>query len=146
MFSWVKLAHLANWADAKCAGDFPKEHAVRSISTDTRSLQAGDVFVALRGERFDGHDHTADAVAKGAIAIIAERQTSAVAPHFLVPDSLRALATVGARLRDRFSGKVVAVTGSAGKSSTKEMVSVFLGERAVKSPASFNNLLGVSKT
>ncbi|MCB0417514.1 MAG: UDP-N-acetylmuramoyl-tripeptide--D-alanyl-D-alanine ligase [Bdellovibrionales bacterium] len=146
MFSWVKLAHLANWADAKCVGEFSKDHTVRAISTDTRSIEAGDVFVALRGERFDGHDHTADAAAKGAVAVIAERQTPAAIPHFVVKDSLRAFATIGARLRDRFQGKVVAVTGSAGKSSTKEMVAVFLGERVVKSPASFNNLLGVSKT
>ncbi|MEZ4749708.1 MAG: UDP-N-acetylmuramoyl-tripeptide--D-alanyl-D-alanine ligase [Bdellovibrionota bacterium] len=146
MFSWVKLAHLANWSDAKCAGEFSKEQTVRALSTDTRSLQAGDVFVALRGDRFDGHDHTAEAAAKGAVAVIAERQTEASIPHFIVKDSLRALATIGARLRDRFQGKVVGVTGSAGKSSTKEMVAVFLGDRTVKSPASFNNLLGVSKT
>jgi UDP-N-acetylmuramoyl-tripeptide--D-alanyl-D-alanine ligase len=154
LFSWTRLSHLAEWCNAslesargptngpKNAADIP----VQALSTDTRSLKKGDVFLALKGENFDGHDFVEEAVKRGAGAVIAERKFPVAVPQLVVPDALRALAAIGAGLRSRFTGKVAAVTGSAGKSSTKDMVAALLGPDTVGSPASFNNLMGVSRT
>jgi len=143
MFSWVQIKHLAEWCGAK--GEFPAL-PVSSISTDSRDLKPGEVFLALRGESFDGHDYVNDAVKKGAVAVIAERSFPLAVPLLVVPDSLQAFISIAQRLRAHFTGPVFAVTGSAGKSSTKEMIAALWGPQTLASPASFNNLLGVSKT
>lgn len=146
MFSWVTLQHLQKWTSAKIAGALP-EARVTGISTDTRTIRPGEVFLAIKGENFDGHDYVSQAADKGALAVIAERAPSGLgAPVLLVPDSLHAFAAIAAEIRCEVPGPVVAITGSAGKSSTKEMTATLLGPGTVASPASFNNLLGVSKT
>ena len=120
------------------------------VSIDTRSLQPGDLFVALQTDHGDGHGHVADALAKGAAGAMVHR------PHDLpddakllvVGDTLAGLTALGAFARARFTGSVVAVTGSVGKTTTKEMLRLVLGAagRTQASVASYNNHWGVPLT
>lgn len=145
MYSWVTLQHLAQWTQGVLT---PANVSlpVRAISSDTRSLQRGDVFIALKGENFDGHAYLKKAEELGASLVIAEKELPLQCPILVVKDTLQAYVHIGQALREAFQGPVVAVTGSAGKSSTRDMIAVLLGEHTLKAPASYNNLLGVSKT
>ncbi len=104
------------------------------VHTDTRSLRAGDLFVALRGERFDAHDFLPQAQAAGAAAALVERADAAAGlPCIVVPDALAALQQLASAWRQRWHGPLVAVTGSNGKTSTVEMTRQIwrmCGERA----------------
>lgn len=115
------------------------------ISFDTRSLKPGDLFVALEGER-DGHDFVPEALAKGAAGAVVSRPFTGAALQ--VPHTLAALQTLAAAARGRSEAKIVAVTGSVGKTTTKEMLrralSAFGSVHAA--PASFNNQIGVAVT
>jgi UDP-N-acetylmuramoyl-tripeptide--D-alanyl-D-alanine ligase len=121
------------------------------VATDTRSIQFGDAFLALRGDRFDGHDYTKEAVARGATALIVDERSAAVAgvTTLIVPNTLHAYLALARVARDRFDGLVVAITGSAGKTTTKELLAQLLraryGDRVAASPANENNEIGVSK-
>lgn len=121
-----------------------------AVSTDTRQLHAGALFVALKGDRYDGHQFLAQAAQAGAVAAIVDQDVGerAPLPTIRVRDSLRALLDLGALARKRLSAKVVAITGSNGKTTTKELVACCLQTRfaTVKSPASFNNFVGVPHT
>jgi len=120
------------------------------VTTDTRALARGDLFVALRGERFDGHDFVAQALAAGAAAALVER-ARAPALHgnlVAVDDPLRSLGVLAAFWRNRFDIPVAVVTGSNGKTTTKEMIaSIFraaVGADAVAAtPGNFNNAIGM---
>lgn len=122
------------------------------VSTDTRQLGPGDLFFALRGERFDAHDFLSDARAKGAAAAVVRRDTPPVSglPFFAVDDPLAALGRLArARRRALPPGcPVVAVTGSSGKTSTKELVRAALSARyrVHATTANLNNLVGVPLT
>jgi UDP-N-acetylmuramoyl-tripeptide--D-alanyl-D-alanine ligase len=120
------------------------------ISTDTRTLQAGALFVALSGDRFDGHNHLPAALAAGATGAIVRRGTPPVTglSLFEVPDPLRALGLLARARRRAFSGPVVAVTGTNGKTSTKEMLAAVLRTRCRThaTRANLNNLVGVPLT
>jgi UDP-N-acetylmuramoyl-tripeptide--D-alanyl-D-alanine ligase len=146
MYSWVTLDHLVRWTGGKVSGSFPSKTPVSHISTDSRTIAPGQVFAALKGDSFDGHDYLKDVAGKGAAALLVERPSDVKCPQIVVGDTLRALIAIGDAIRREFKGKVCAVTGSAGKSSTKDMIAALLGADTVASPASFNNLLGVSKT
>jgi UDP-N-acetylmuramoyl-tripeptide--D-alanyl-D-alanine ligase len=121
------------------------------VTTDTRAIVPGDAFLALRGERFDGHDYTAEAVGKGASALIVDAESARVpgVPTLLVADTLRAYMALAGAARDRFTGRVIAITGSTGKTTTKDLLAQLLathyGERIAASPANENNEIGVSK-
>lgn len=123
---------------------------VHRISTDSRRVQPGDVFVALVGERFDGHDFVAAALAQGAVAAIIHRRDllTPEQPLLWVPDTLQAYQTLAAWWRQRFAIPVIAVTGSAGKTTTKELIAAVLSQygRVLKSAANENNDIGVAKT
>lgn len=105
---------------------------IHGVSTDTRTIQNGELYVPLRGERFDGHDFIPSAIQRGAVAVIAEERyallehDSVSAPIIVVPDSLRALQQLALWYRQRFTGPVIAVTGSNGKTTTKDMISSVL--------------------
>ncbi|MFB2917296.1 MULTISPECIES: UDP-N-acetylmuramoyl-tripeptide--D-alanyl-D-alanine ligase [Aerosakkonema] len=122
------------------------------ISTDTRSLKPGEVFLALRGENFDGHKFVRTAVEKGAIAIITERDIDDKLPvdfpELRVADTLKAYQEIASWWRDRFSIPIVAVTGSFGKTTTKELIAAVLSTkgRVLKTQANYNNEIGVPKT
>ena len=130
----------------------PANLTFSSISTDTRNLAPGTLFIALQGERFDAHDFLAQAKAEGAAAAVVRRSTSAVdgLPFFPVEDTLAALGAL-ARARRRglpASAPVVAVTGSTGKTSAKEMIRAALGARwrIHATTGNLNNLVGVPLT
>lgn len=121
------------------------------VVTDTRTLAPGDTFLALRGENFDGHDYVEDAVGKGAAAVIisdADRRPASRAA-LVVEDTLKAYMALAGASRARFRGRVLAITGSAGKTTTKEFCAQLLalrfGTRVLASPANENNEIGVSK-
>jgi UDP-N-acetylmuramoyl-tripeptide--D-alanyl-D-alanine ligase len=120
------------------------------VSTDTRTLRTGALFVALRGERFDGHDHLAAAARAGAAAAVVRRGTPAVEglPLIEVDDTLESYGDLAHARRGRISGPVLAVTGTNGKTSTKEMLAAVLRTRfrTYATRANLNNLVGVPLT
>jgi UDP-N-acetylmuramoyl-tripeptide--D-alanyl-D-alanine ligase len=120
------------------------------VSIDTRTLQPGDLFVALKDVR-DGHDFVAQALAKGAAAALVSHipeDVPATAPLLIVPDVLQALAALGAAARARTAARVVGITGSVGKTSTKEMLRAILSGQGKThaAEASYNNHWGVPLT
>jgi len=130
------------------AGDRP----VHAITIDSRTAKAGDVFVAIKGDRFDGHDFITEVAARGVAAVVLE---SAKLPANLpdcgvivVPDSRQALGRLATRVRQGFNLPVIAVGGSNGKTTTKELLASVLAQRGptLKSEASFNNDIGVPLT
>lgn len=137
-------------AVAATGGASPRDWVATGVSIDSRSIAPGDLFVALSAAR-DGHDFVADALAHGAAAALVSRVPDGVpaeAPLLVVPDVLAGLRALGAAARARFRGKVVAVTGSVGKTGTKEMLRVALGAQGSVHAAekSFNNHWGVPLT
>lgn len=116
------------------------------ISTDSRSLKAGEVFLALRGDTFDGHRFLEAAIACGAVAVIVDQPVDQ--PYILVPDTLTAYQALAHWWRSHFSIPVIGITGSVGKTSTKEMLAAALScyGTVLKSAANFNNDIGVPQT
>nr|WP_290221895.1 UDP-N-acetylmuramoyl-tripeptide--D-alanyl-D-alanine ligase [Trichocoleus desertorum] len=131
-------------------------HQATGIGTDTRSLQPGEVFVALRGERFNGHRFVGAALDQGAIAVIVDqayeetppREKTGALPLLQVPDTLQAYQAIARWWRDQCAIPVVAVTGSVGKTTTKELIGAVLATqgRVLKTQANYNNEIGVPKT
>jgi UDP-N-acetylmuramoyl-tripeptide--D-alanyl-D-alanine ligase len=121
------------------------------VVTDTRVLRPGDLFVALRGERFDGHDFIPDAIRGGAVAVVVEESHARHwgVPAVVVGDTRRAYLALAAAARMHFGGRVAAVTGSAGKTTVKHLLGAILaaqyGDRIAITPANENNEIGVSK-
>ena len=97
---------------------------IEGFATDSRDVAPGDLFLAFRGERVEGHEYVAQALARGAAAALVERTIEG--PHLLVAHVVDALARFGRSLRDEFKGPVVGLTGSAGKTTTKEMLAAAL--------------------
>jgi UDP-N-acetylmuramoyl-tripeptide--D-alanyl-D-alanine ligase len=120
--------------------------AFEGVSTDTRSLPDGALFVALRGENFDGHDFLARAAESGARGAVVERVPEGAPPlrYYQVPDTLMALARMGRYRRRRLGGRVAAITGTNGKTTTKEMSRAILSTRFVThaTTGNLNNLVG----
>ncbi len=113
------------------------------VSIDSRTLAPGDLFVALVGDNGDGHDHVADALARGAAGALVHKGAG-----LRVPDTRAALQALGAAARARFAGRIVAVTGSVGKTTTKEMLRTALSAIGAThaADASYNNHWGVPLT
>ncbi|MCE2697615.1 MAG: UDP-N-acetylmuramoyl-tripeptide--D-alanyl-D-alanine ligase [Nostocales cyanobacterium LE14-WE4] len=119
------------------------------IQTDTRILQPGEVFLALRGEKFDGHDFVATAIAKGAIvAIVDHAYENPGFPVLRVKDTLKAYQQIAKWWRESFTIPVIGITGSVGKTTTKELIAAVLATKGKvhKTYGNFNNEIGVSKT
>lgn len=121
------------------------------VSTDTRSISAGDIFVALRGERFDGHDFLTQAAASGASAFVVDdavRIAGTGIPAFIVNDTTRALGALGSWWRATWGGTVVAVAGSNGKTTTKELIRAALAGSldVYATTGNLNNQVGVPLT
>lgn len=98
---------------------------ITGFATDSREVQPGDAFLAISGARTDGHDHVHTAFANGAVVAIVEREISG--PHILVPNLVNALADLALSYRQEFKGPVIGITGSAGKTTTKEFLAAALG-------------------
>ena len=121
------------------------------IATDTRTLEGGEVFLALRGDNFDGHQFVAKARDLGAIAAIVDRDWQEELPNFpllRVDDTLKAYQSIAAWWRAQFSIPIVAVTGSVGKTTVKELIAAVLSTRGnvLKTQYNYNNEIGVPKT
>jgi UDP-N-acetylmuramoyl-tripeptide--D-alanyl-D-alanine ligase len=128
---------------------------IKRVHTDSRSLQPGDLFVALRGERFDGNQFIAQAKAQGAVAVLCEATGEAAAvaqglPALVVPDARLALGELAAGWRAQFDLPVIAVTGSNGKTTVTQMIASILrahaGEDALSTQGNLNNDIGVPLT
>lgn len=123
-----------------------------SVSTDSRAVTAGQLFIALTGPRFDGHAYLAEVASKGAVAALVERYVeNAPLPQLVVADTRLALGLLGAMNRAAFSGPVAAITGSSGKTSVKELLASILraayGDKAVLATrGNLNNDLGAPLT
>lgn len=117
------------------------------LSIDTRSLEPGDLFVALKAER-DGHDFVAQAFEKGAAAALVTKPVEGAGPQLVVPDTLKAVQALAAAARDRCFAPLIGVTGSAGKTTTKEMLraALFPLGQVHAAQKSFNNHIGVPLT
>ena len=149
----LSLEQIAEWTSAQLAiphGAAPVEATGYSI--DTRTLAPGDLFFAIRGERFDAHDFVADALGKGACAAVVTATKARdllpvghAHPLLLVEDPLTALQTLAAAVRRHWGKRVVAVTGSAGKTTTKEAIATVLATqfRVLKSKGNLNNHFGL---
>ncbi|MEH2424224.1 MAG: UDP-N-acetylmuramoyl-tripeptide--D-alanyl-D-alanine ligase [Nostoc sp.] len=119
------------------------------IQTDSRTLKPGEVFLALRGDKFDGHEFVPTAIAKGAIgAIVDFEYENPGFPVLQVKDTLKAYQKIGRWWRDRFNIPVIGVTGSVGKTTTKELIATVLATkgRVHKTYGNYNNEIGVPKT
>jgi UDP-N-acetylmuramoyl-tripeptide--D-alanyl-D-alanine ligase len=122
------------------------------ISTDSRDVKSGQIFLALRGETFDGHQFVETAIGRGAIAAITDHlvqgSDGSVLPQLVVEDTLKAYQMIARWWRDRLNIPVIAVTGSVGKTTTKELIAAVLATqgRVLKTQANFNNEIGVPKT
>ena len=127
----------------------------RGLSTDTRTLRQGNLFLALAGERFDGHDYLGAAAERGASGLLIRRSASDKLrtltkdlPAIGVPDTLRALGDIAHHWRKRFPIPVAAITGSSGKTTTKEMLSSISSRsrRVLKTEGNLNNQIGLPLT
>ncbi|MBI1976810.1 MAG: UDP-N-acetylmuramoyl-tripeptide--D-alanyl-D-alanine ligase [Candidatus Omnitrophica bacterium] len=122
------------------------------VSTDSRTIRPGDLFIAIKGDRFDGHRFLKEVVEKGAVALMISDEKAAAGiaeiPTVLVSDTRRALGDLAHWHRRNFHGPLVAVTGSCGKTSTKEMIGAIFAHRGpiVKSEGTQNNEIGVPWT
>ncbi len=120
-----------------------------NVSTDTRAIRPGDLFVALRGEKFDGHRFLVAARESGAVAAVVETRNEAVdMPQLVVRDTVQALADLARANRELSTAVVVAVTGSSGKTTLKEMLSAILGRQGetLATAGNLNNHIGVPLT
>ena len=142
----MRLAEAAQPLNARLVG---QDREFRGCSTDSRKLNSGELFIALRGQRFDGHDFVMEAERAGAGAALVEAAPpSATLPLLLVPDTRKAMGALAAHWRARFDIPVIAITGSNGKTTVKELVSSILSRRAPVSATrgNLNNDIGVPIT
>ncbi len=129
------------------AAELP-EVTVTGVSTDSRSLEAGSLFVALRGERHDGHDHIPQALERGAAALLVDHPLDLALPLLVVPDTRLALGRIASAWRQAVGTPLVAVTGSNGKTTVKQMLAAILGTAgpALATRGNLNNDIGVPHT
>ncbi len=120
----------------------------KSVSTDSRTLSEGDLFVALQGPNFDGHEHLDQAQAKGAVAAMVSRQMATDLPQLQVADTRMGLGQLAAGWRQAGRAEVVAVTGSNGKTTVKEMIAAILSRqgRTLATAGNLNNEIGLPLT
>jgi UDP-N-acetylmuramoyl-tripeptide--D-alanyl-D-alanine ligase len=148
----LPLGQVSEWSGAELLQGDP-ERCVHRICTDSRQIRPGDLFVALEGEYFDGHDYLASAVKGGAVAVLVSRapDPEEVAPEIGVlkgNDTLELLQALASGYRQSMNCQVVAVTGSSGKTSTKEMIAAVLSEKfsVHKTQGNLNNHIGTPLT
>ena len=142
------LDRLISLLNARPAALANARAVARGITTDSRQIRPGELFVALRGENFDGHRFAGAAIEKGAIAALVDRPFDTHMPQLVVEDTLAAYQAIARWWRDRFAIPIVAVTGSVGKTTTKEIIAAVLGTQGtvLKTEANYNNEIGVPKT
>lgn len=122
--------------------------SITGITTDSRKLQNGEMFVALKGENFDGHDYAETAVKNGAAVVLSHQKLDTNIPYLLVENTLTALHKIAKHYKNKFKIPFVAITGSSGKTTTKDMIASVLSERykVLKTEGNFNNAIGLPLT
>ncbi len=140
----MQLSEIAAAVEGRAQGRIE----VTAICTDTRAIEPGCLFICLKGDRFDGHDFVEEALAKGAAAILCSEPLSLAAPQVWVPDTGVALLRLAAYYRRKFTLPVVGLTGSVGKTTTKEMVFAVLSQKykTLKNEGNLNNAIGLPLT
>ncbi len=146
----TKIETLTAWAAGTLVSGDPSRLA-EVICTNSRALQPGELFLALRGENFDGHTFISEAAESGALGVIAAEFPAGLPVDFVVikvADTLRALQSIAAEYRRSLGLKVIAITGSNGKTSTKDLTAAVLSERfrVTKTAGNFNNHIGLPLT
>ncbi len=138
----MQLAAIALWTHGRLLGS---DVEVTGVAIDTRKLQPGDLFVAIRGERVDGHDYLAEAAARGAVAALVTRKVDSDLPQVLVGNTELALGDLASAVRAQRNVQVVGITGSNGKTTVKTLVASILARhgRTHVSAGNFNNELGL---
>jgi UDP-N-acetylmuramoyl-tripeptide--D-alanyl-D-alanine ligase len=141
----LQLSAIAAWTEGRLLGD---DRSISSVSTDTRKLAEGALFVALRGERHDAHEFVAVAGASGAAAVLVEREVETPLAQIVVADSQLALGRIAAEVRARREICVIGITGSNGKTTVKSLLAGILSRHAPThfSSGSFNNEIGLPLT
>ncbi|MBL1263166.1 UDP-N-acetylmuramoyl-tripeptide--D-alanyl-D-alanine ligase [Methylomicrobium sp. RS1] len=141
----MRLSECAQRLNGELSGD---DRVFGSASIDTRTLQPGDLYIAIAGERFDGNEFVAQAAQSGAVAAVVRQGVKADIPTIEVADTRLALAELGGVWRSRANAKVVGVTGSNGKTTVKEMVAAVLGTggEVLYTKGNLNNDIGVPLT
>jgi UDP-N-acetylmuramoyl-tripeptide--D-alanyl-D-alanine ligase len=141
----LRLSDIAKWTDGRLAG---ADSAIGAVSTDSRALVAGALFVALKGEHHDAHDFAASAVARGAAGLLVTRELALDVPQVVVADSLIALGELARVVRARSRARVVGITGSNGKTTVKTLVASILERhgRTHVNAGNFNNEIGLPLT
>lgn len=147
----VRLSEIVATSDVRLFGSLPELTEFGWVERHSKSVQPGDLFIAVEGERFDGHQFVVDAAEQGAAAALvrapwaAEHHRSLGIPLLGVDDPVRALQRLAGRRRDELGVKVVGITGSIGKTSTKEIVAAVLGQRfrTYRSPGNMNSEIGL---
>lgn len=141
----LMTSEIAMALQATLIGD---DTAIHSVSTDSRQINAGDLFIALQGPNFDGHRFVDEVIGQGAIALIVNRQLPVSVPQIVVEDTRIALGQLGALVKAKVAPKTVAVTGSAGKTTVKEMLAAILSRigQVLATAGNFNNDIGVPLT
>lgn len=136
----MRLSDLASLFESEITNDFE----IAGFSIDSRTINPGDVFIAIRGQNFDGHDYIKSSILKGAVAIVSEkRELDITIPQIVVQDSLYALAKIAQAYRSTMKCKVIALTGSNGKTSVKEMIASILPKPSFATQGNLNNHIGV---
>lgn len=139
------LSNAATWTGGTCTAD----PVITSVVRDAREAVPGSLFIAIQGERFDGHDFIDQAIERGVSAVMSHRQDAHyTVPTLYVDDTRQALLDLAAGYRAQFDCPVVAVTGSVGKTTTKEMIASVLSERyqTLKTQGNLNNTIGMPFT
>ena len=144
----LSLAEIAQAIGAEQPSDSLEDVRVTGMTWDSRSVVPGDLYVALPGQRVDGHEFASSAVDAGAVAILASRPVDVVVPVIVTDDTSRAVTALAAYWRDRLTSTVIGVTGSSGKTTTKNLVRDVLSRElnVVATKANQNNELGVPAT
>jgi len=139
----ITLCEVIKWTDGTCFNK--KDIIVKSITTDSRNISDGALFIALKGKNFDGHDFAGDAIKSGAKAVVVEKQLPFDIPQIVVSDTLIALGNIAKNYRRKFYCPIIGITGSDGKTTTKEMCAHLLSAKfcVCKNHGNFNNQIGL---
>lgn len=134
-----------------CRGTLTPEQAegmITGVQIDSRRVKPGDLFVAIKGEKSDGHDFIGMAASLGASAALVQKPVKAAIPTILVPDTIKAYGDLAAARRERMGVTVIGITGSVGKTTTKEMTACMLERtyRTARTEGNHNNNIGLPMT
>lgn len=136
----MKLSELSSSLHLPC----PQEVILTGVCIDSRKIKPGDLFVAIRGEHFDGHQFIRDVVKHGARAVLCSERVEGVSvPQLVVPDTVKALGVIATWRRKKLPCSVIALTGSNGKTTVKEMIASILPQPSFATPGNLNNHIGV---